>query len=227
MLCGELLLAELIRGFSEREFNKSLGQASYAFKEFMNLERRLLKDKASSFAEMPFLKATLGIQSVDHETLFVAVQQIQELSQCALTLLLSSDGRLLADAGVPSLDGGDYKTYPGIVAAIDGQASIQVWRYRGFAYLVAVSPILLGDRKIGILSLGTPIDARTAETIQGITGTDVLLVHEGDVMGEAIRSPGAAQSDERETRKVLASLPERMAGVRRTHCHVLARRSRH
>ncbi|MFQ5653532.1 MAG: response regulator [Planctomycetota bacterium] len=180
-----IALGFLVRSFSNVEVTQSLSQGFTAFERFRSLRYELLEDKARSIAQTPHLKAVVGIEGLDPETALVAAQQISADSNTSLVVITDEDGRLLADPRHGARFGEDLRSLPGLDPALGGEEARALWRYGDGHYLVAVAPIVAGNRLLGTLILGDRLDDAAAEEIGQITGRDVLLLHAGNVIGKS------------------------------------------
>ncbi|MBI4585440.1 MAG: HAMP domain-containing protein [Planctomycetes bacterium] len=180
-----LFIAQLIKKFAREEISRNLHDGVRAYGEFSALSNKLLIDKARSVAETPYLKATMNIPQVDHETALYAAKKVEQVSKTPLVLLADHEGKLLADVTNPSVSGQDLQEYPGIHQALQSEEFVGVWQYLDHFYLVAVTPITSGEQVVGILVLGNVLNSTFADNLRGITGRDVIILHASQVIAES------------------------------------------
>src|SRR5690606_13850209 len=77
------------------------------------------------------------------------------------------------------------------LAVGDGETMVEaVVVAGGRPYNVAARALLDGGRVGAVLALGEPIDAAAARRIAAATAHDVVLVHDGEILGEAAFGDG-------------------------------------
>jgi signal transduction histidine kinase/DNA-binding response OmpR family regulator len=185
-LAISLLAADqMLRRISLERMKDDLGRGRAAYGRFWELRRSLIESKAASIVEVPYLKATIAIPDVDHATVFQATRGLRDVSRSDLLLVLDARKRLLADGADHSRFGQELGDMPGLDEALHGEMRTEVWEYEGGVFEGAVAPIVAGEEIDGILLLGDRMDWRTAAAIHGVTGSDVLLLHRGRVIGES------------------------------------------
>ena len=171
-----LMTSQLVRRFAEHEISKSLDDAEQSVQQLFQLRFRLLSDKARSIAEVPHLKAVIGVAAKHHETAFHSASEIRSTAGAPLLLLFDSTGKLLADGADAELYGGNFSARAGMKTALGGEEAVVFWNYEGGAYLVGLSPIVVAEEIAGVLVVGESVDRKLAETVLEVTGRDVLLL---------------------------------------------------
>jgi len=205
-----LITAQLTGKFAEEEVLKNLQQGKKSFDRLVSLRQRLLVDKAGAVAEAPYLKATMNIAEVDHETVLVAIQNVAEVAEAALLLLTDVQGQLLADANDASLFGTDLRKFPGIEAALRGEETFTFWSYRGRFFLAAVVPVIAGGQILGVLAVGDGVDSFFADDIRQVTGRDVVIISSGKLLADSSAEKTSLAPTREERSRLLASV-ERLA----------------
>ena len=170
------ITGQLTAKFSREEVVRNLQHGKTAFDRFFSYRRSFLMDKARSISELPYLKATMNIPELDAETARYAVQNLQELSQEALTLLINQEGEILADSTDPSTVRRDLGQYPGVEDVLAGEEFSGIWEYRSRHVLVAVVPVIVGNQLLGALVLGEDLGPDFARETRDVTGRDVLIL---------------------------------------------------
>jgi signal transduction histidine kinase len=173
-----------LKRIAETEVAGSLQGGRLAYERFEALRSKLLLDTAASVALTPYLKATLTIPDVDHETLLFTAKELQAVSHNELLLLLDTSGVLLADASDSGLHGQDLVEQPGVKAALWGGARTEYWEYRGQVFNVAIAPIR-SQEVLGLLCIGSSLDTEVAALIRDVTGRDTLIIHRDALLAEA------------------------------------------
>jgi signal transduction histidine kinase/CheY-like chemotaxis protein len=191
LLVSLLALDQALRRIAVDRMSADLERASRSYAQFAGLQKRLLSNRIAALVEVPYLKATLTITDVDHETVFHAARSIRQISECGLLLLAAADQHLLADASDDERSGDDLGAMPGMREALRGVSRSCVWNYRGQDYSVVASPILSGDQIAGVLVLGDRLDSAAAAEIRRVTGTSVLLVRGSEIVGSSSTSSGS------------------------------------
>ena len=181
-----------------------LERAKRAYAQLSGLQRRLLTNRAEALVEVPYLKATLTIPDVDSGTVLEVARNLQRISDCSDLLVADGDGRLLADVGQAERKGDDLLGLPGVREALRGSSRVCVWRSLGRDLLVAVAPVVSGDQVVGVLAIGEALDTGRASEIRRATGTDVLLVRDGEIVAESWTRPPASRPTPDELRYVQA-----------------------
>ena len=70
--------------------------SAIAYKQYEEQKKLLLKNMATSVAQIPFLKATLSIQELDQETINFTVEQVKQAIDIPRLLILNSKGEIIA-----------------------------------------------------------------------------------------------------------------------------------
>ncbi|MCZ6796118.1 MAG: methyl-accepting chemotaxis protein [Planctomycetota bacterium] len=174
--------AMITRKFAREETTRNLAQGEQAFRRFASLQQTLLLDKARTLAQTPYLKATMNISDIDHETVFYTASQLFEAADSALLLVIDSGGNLVADAADASRHDGDQRRRPGVEVGLRGDEHVGVWSYHGDLFLVAVVPVVAGDQLCGLLVLGKTLDRSFADEVRQVTGREVTVVQAGEVL---------------------------------------------
>ena len=178
-----LIVQTLLRDIAEREVLIELENAVVAYRRFDEQRQELLVTRALSVAQTAHLVATLAIPNVDAETVHVAGQYLEGVSNLDLLLILSDSGELMADVneiGVAS-NGIDFGS--GVQHALAGETYFGLSRYDAGLYQIAIVPVISKYQVLGIVAAGQRIDdkdaIRLAEEISGVSvaWSDELAEH--------------------------------------------------
>lgn len=168
-----------IENISVNEVRKDLDQAKITLERFLYQQDQLLVTKAKSIASMPQLQATLGTPDADHKAVFYSGAKLVKVADTDLFLIIDNRGLLGANITDWSSFGEDLIKLPGVKSALIGSEFHGIWKFKGFYYWAAISPIELDGNVVGCIVLGNRADNFTSMTsIEEITGTEVVLVLE-------------------------------------------------
>ena len=177
-----LVMDALVGRFLNAEIASSLTRARGAYERFVAIRNPLLLDKARSVARLPMLRTVLGTPNVDDATIEHAMQTLNLAAASPLIALADADGNLLGDDRGPVADRPGLRERPGVEIVLAGGETCGIWEYRGGVYLVAASPVTVGNTVLGLLALGFPLDGSAALDLKRVTGQDVTFVHAGRVL---------------------------------------------
>jgi signal transduction histidine kinase len=156
----------------------------------MDLQAQAWRRDAENAARSPLLLATAAIPDVDEATLADRLAEIE----APIVAILDGRGRVLASRGCWQA-GDALAAFPGVAAALRGEVQDHVWPHsRGLA-LVAVAPLVQGGELLGAIVLGQDVDSRLAERIGAVTGSHVVLTHDGQALATAWRNAVARAID--------------------------------
>lgn len=181
----------LLNDIAQREILNGLENSVLAYRRFDEQRRELLETQALSIAQTAHLRATLAIPSVDIETVRVAGQDLEGVSNIELLLIFDDSGKLLVDANTP--DSVQKRTIagPGIDSAMRGESFFELWKFDGGLFQVAVAPVISNYQVVGLVATGQRLDSiaaiRIAEDISGARvtwspdGADQVLKQARDI----------------------------------------------
>ncbi len=212
VLLSLLVLSHLIDRLAKVEIGQNLRHGESALGQFLKLRQRLLKDKAASLAETPYLKASLQTEPPHKRTVQGSTKDVHEAAEAPLLLVIDPHGRLLADASDFTRGGEDFRAFRGLEGALRGEEGGGIWSYRDRLYLVGVAPIISGEQLVGALAIGDRLDASLAADVRGFTGRDVIFLS-GDRVLAASWAEEPTHPVTPEELAHLAGVPDR-AGLR-------------
>lgn len=190
----QFLLADIAR----REILNNLHHSVVAYRRFDDQRKELLVAQALSVAQTPYLKATLSIPDVDIETIRVAGDNLEDVSNSELLLIVGHRAGLAIDVHDAETIVEILRFRPGIRQAMDGELYSGVWNYDNSLYRVAVAPVVSNFQVVGVVVTGQQLDSAAAiRLVRDISGANVTWSHggPGDV---AAASPDTANSRYRE-----------------------------
>lgn len=129
--------------------------------------------------------------------------------EAPVVAVLDAKGKVLASRGAwPT--GTDLGELPGLQQALQGtEVGDHVWQLPAGPALVAVAPLVRGDELLGALVRGERIDHPLARRIAGTTASDVVLLHEGTVLGARWQDNPDSEADLEPLRQLRrATLPD-------------------
>lgn len=141
IILSTVVVAQIVLTFGRKEITHTLQSAGKSFNRYIQTRQSLLQNKGRSLAEVPYLKATMTIDSLDQETADYLSQSLHEISDSDLLLLLDQRGRLLAHGGEPSSPQDDLSGSPMVGDALEGGELTGVWRYEDKIYLATISTL--------------------------------------------------------------------------------------
>ena len=176
----------------------------------LDLRYELLRGKARSAAQTPYLRATLTIQQVDLETLSQTARQLATVVETPLLLVATSDGEMTASAD-QGIAAPAAQAVTLLDAALDGTEGAGVWCPSTHCYLAAAAPVVLGGQILGAVAVGVPLDATVAADVRRVTGLDVLFVRFNHLVADA-RGSGALLVTQRRLDGLTAALDAAQPG---------------
>jgi signal transduction histidine kinase/DNA-binding response OmpR family regulator/HPt (histidine-containing phosphotransfer) domain-containing protein len=181
-------MSRFLETLVRNEVEASLRSGHRSAERFLQLREELLRQRARSMANTPFLIATMTIPDVDPGTGRYAVEQLSEIRGAPerdLVVLLDRAGRTLVgpsrDAPIEETGAGD-----GVARALEGREFIGITGYEDQHYLVSATPILSGGEVVGALMLGERLDDAFAGDVRGFSGRSTMFVHRGKAIARSI-----------------------------------------
>jgi sigma-B regulation protein RsbU (phosphoserine phosphatase) len=163
-----------------------LTRSSHVFKDLLAYQRSQLENDARVVADEPRTRALFG-GDVDLETIRGGARRIHERLGSALFLLSDEDGFLLVDVEHPEDSGENLLenpvTGPVFSAALENGSASGVWTKGESVFRVQSQAIRFGQEVRGVVLLGEPIGDAEATTLEAQTGSAVVLLKDGAVVG--------------------------------------------
>jgi len=169
----------LLNDVAERELLVELDNAVVAFNRFDEQRRELLFARAATVAQTSHLVATLAIPNVDLETVAVAGQLLDGMSDLDILLILNNAGELMADVNAIGETSKAFAASQDIrnVAAGDPWEGVQ--RYGNHIFEVAAVPVVSNFQLFGVVVAGKRIDdAEAIRTAAEISGAHAFWSHQ-------------------------------------------------
>lgn len=156
----------------------------------MQMQVEALRRDAENASRSPVLLATAAIPDVDAATFADRIAEIES----PIVAVIDRDGHVIASRG-GWRPGHDMSALPGIEAALRGEVADHVWPHpRGLA-LCAIAPLTQNGELLGGIVLGQSVDSHLADRIGAITGSDVVLAHDGRPLATAWRNAVTREVD--------------------------------
>lgn len=175
-------LAVLTGRHASEQVLQAIDESRASFGIQMELHLRAWRRETREFARSPVLLAMAAIPGVDAATFD---DQLDGMA-APLVAVLDPKGTVLAGRG-GFVVGADVRTMPGFEAALQNGVEDHVWMLPEGPALVAVAPLAQGGELLGALVRGERIDNALANRLGAIGASDVMLVHDGQVLGRRWR----------------------------------------
>ncbi|MEM8709844.1 MAG: response regulator [Planctomycetota bacterium] len=195
VLAGMWTMNRLVDDFLEREIGTGLNRARNSYETFSKTRDRLLADKLRSLSQIPHLRATLATPDVDADTIAWTAKTVAEVAGTPLILVSNRSGSLSVDANQPDLVGDFISQQPGAALVLEGGEFHGTWEHQGVLYRVMAGPVALGGEVLGALALGFPLDAVEARELSRVTGHDVYLIANQQLIGSSNAGASATPRD--------------------------------
>ncbi len=196
-------LAVLTGRHASEQVLQAIDESRASFGIQMELHLRAWRRETREFARSPVLLAMAAIPGVDAATFD---DQLHGMA-APLVAVVDPKGKVLAGRG-GFVVGADVRTMPGFEAALQSDVEDHVWLLPEGPALVAVAPLAQGGELLGALVRGERIDHALANRLGAIGASDVMLVHDGQVLGRRWRKQPKGVVDLRALQDLLiADLP--------------------
>ncbi len=179
-----LMLAVLIERFTQEQAEKTIADARASFGIQMEVHLRSWRRETREFASSPRLLALTADANADPDALADSLRSIE----APLVAIVNATGTVLASRGILA-KGTDVGSQRGFHEALVAGVQDHVWITPQGPAIVAVTPLIRGEELLGALVRGEMIDSNFAQRISGIASTDVILLHDGVVLGRRWRDP--------------------------------------
>lgn len=198
-----LAMVYLLHQIAEKESIQELKSGLVAYERFYEQRRDLMLAKANSIARIPYLKATLTIPDVDHETLLVTASGIANLADVELLILADAAGSTMLVLGPD----GDQTTRTRVPTLGAGSGPVDnnfaYLNYDNHIYEQTSVPVASGDVIVGYIGIGQSIDSPAAlELARDVSGTGIAVLSDDLVK---VRDYGQQNGDPTDMREFLAA----------------------
>jgi signal transduction histidine kinase len=191
---GASLLAVDLRlsGESGRASRAQLDRVSPVVGQELVVEGERLERLGTVIARDPKFFAVLTLPKADQKSsefrsaLENVLRDFQQAARTPLFAVTGDDGALLGRASAPALGAVDLSAAPFVRAALAGRQGLGYVVENGNTYRVAAVPVTAGATTVGVLCLGTPLDASLAERVEIATGCDVTFLADRKVASSSI-----------------------------------------
>lgn len=183
-------LAVLTGRHANEQVLQAIDDARASFGIQMQLNQRAWRRETREFARSPVLLAMAAIPDVDAATFADALEGMA----APLVAVLDPRGKVLAGRG-GFVVGQELGAMPGLQSALQTGVEDHVWMLPDGPALVAVAPLAQGGELLGALVRGERIDSGLAKRLGAIGASDVMLVHDGAVLGQRWRKQPKGEVD--------------------------------
>lgn len=135
-----------------------------------------LRSQCSILAEDPRLKTTLSTEGMDEATMADILADLSRLRQAGLLVVLSADGRVLAQAGAEELRGLDLSASGVVKSAQGGSAVMGSWVIGGKIMDLSIMTIRFDTAIVAYLVVGRVVDEELLKLVGDATGTELAIV---------------------------------------------------
>jgi len=196
-------LAVLTGRHANEQVLQAIDDARASFGIQMELNQRAWRRETREFARSPVLLAMAAIPDVDAATF---ADELEGMA-APLVAVLDPRGKVLAGRG-GFVVGQELGALPGLQSALQAGVEDHLWMLPDGPALVAVAPLAQGGELLGALVRGERIDSALANRLGAIGASDVMLVHDGVVLGQRWRKQPKGEVDLEALRGVrFADLP--------------------
>jgi len=180
------VLSHLLTTYGDRQVARALESARVSCRSHLELRSRALRERLRFLAEYPRLRAAVG--TADRATIEDELRRVTADDPRKVVMVVCADepATVVCSAGAP----------PDDVAALrieDPETIVDtVVGCGGRPYRVAARALTDGDQLGAVLALGEPVDDVFAREIASATAEDVVLLHDGRVVGTAVYGDAGA-----------------------------------
>ena len=178
---------------AENELQRGLEDSATAVEQYRDLLLEQFAREARLIADLPKLKAAVG---VDHPpTVRPIAADYQRQIGSDLFVVTDADGAILAQIGRVDLPAGHVSRMPTIQAALAGRATASFWPRAGGDIQVVTIPIWIDPTQpelLGTLTVGFALDERLAVRFKDLTASDIAFVVDGSVQATTLSAEHAS-----------------------------------
>lgn len=175
------IVFNLLTEIAEQELLEEMENAVVAYRRFDEQRRKLLRTQSLAVAQTVHLKATLAIPGVDTETVRVAGQNLEGVSDIDLLLIFDDAGKLLTSVHENNSPTTITEHSPGIGRATQGEVSLELWNRDDGLYQVAVAPAVVNFQVVGLVATGQRIDnVKAIQVAEDISGANAVWQYDAE-----------------------------------------------
>ncbi len=188
-----LLVNVAVTRQAEDELQRGLEDSATALEQYRDLLLEQFAREARLIADLPKLKAAVG---VDHPpTVRPIAEDYQRQIGSDLFVVTNTHGAILAQIGQVDLPAERVSQMPTIRAALAGRATASFWPRAGGDIQVVTIPIWIDQTHpelLGTLTVGFALDDRLAARFKELTASDIAFVVDGSVQATTLPAEHAA-----------------------------------
>lgn len=186
-----------------RESTEHLARARLAFDSIRTRTLENLRAHCRVMVEDPRLKSTLATEGVDEATVADILTDLGKLRRTGFLIVLSSEGRVFAQAGADELRGLDLAgSSPVKKAQASSEAEVGSWVIGGRVMDLSIMAIRFGTTPLAYLVVGQPVDQdilkavadQSGVSVASATGETVMLSSSPDDIPRPVFATVAAQA---------------------------------
>jgi len=172
---------------AEEELQRGLVDSATVLEQYRDLLFEQFAREASLLADLPKLKAAVG---VDHApTVRPIAEDYQRQIGSDLFVVTNAVGALLAQIGEVDLTADQVAEMPTVQAALTGRATASFWPRTGGDIQVVTVPIWIDQTQpelLGTLSVGFTLDDRLATRFKALTASDIAFLVDDTVQATTL-----------------------------------------
>ena len=200
----------LIQGAAERQVAGNLDASRRSYQNYMTLKWRSLRDNAEFLSRSSLVSES--VSSGDRTAVAHVMQNMEVGNLLSFVWVGDATGQLQgATRGSPEIHCFDESD---LARSLHGETTDGTLVYRRRLYLVAAAPIVEQDKAVGVLVVGEQLDEVAVHHLAEVTGRDVLLLNDDQVMAQAWRDQAPRQITAAEHRFLLDSVANRRLRTR-------------
>ena len=183
----DYIVLDLLNEITDVQIADSIQTSVKAYERFERARRDLFQTRVDAMSAVPHLKATLGIQDVDSETVAVAGDSLRKIADMPVMLVLGDDGAMLANVHGVALEPGQIGSLPGAARVFEhGESVYGAGRLGDGTFRFAIAPVTSAGYLVGAVLIGEPIGtAMDIESLQDLASVDAAVALNGRLTGRA------------------------------------------
>ena len=178
---------------AEDELQRGLEDSATAVEQYRDLLLDQFAREARLIADLPKLKAAVG---VDHPpTVRPIAEDYQRQIGSDLLIVTNAEGAILAQIGQIDLPAERLPRMPTIQTALAGRATASFWPRAGGDIQLVTIPIWIDQMQpelLGTLSVGFALDEGLAARFKELTASDIAFMVDGAVQASTLQAEHAA-----------------------------------
>lgn len=174
-------VAHFLNSSAEEASRLSMERARDAYDRFSKVEDSRLADRVEGLVRDVLLARASG-DALGEGSLSILGARLAEEPFFVIADL--EQGKLL-DFVASEFDADRLRSLTGFSRLAKGRRIREVWSYGDARFQVVATPLVVERRMVGFIALGNRLGDGTAEAMAAVSGHDVLLVKDGELIGSA------------------------------------------